>query len=66
MMTEKNVKDRLKLGDIVEESGFFGSGSLAQELVDHTLWTDETSIELQRKPNSRTTRFYSDDRNKVP
>lgn len=66
LLSQKNIRDRLKFANIVEESGFLGDGRIDKELIDHTLWTDETMIELHHKRNPATTRFYSDNREKVP
>jgi transposase len=66
LMSEKNIKDRKKFCDHVENSGYLGKSRLAQELVDHTLWTDESPIELHSKGNSQNVRFYTDEKSKIP
>lgn len=66
LISAKNVQDRLNFGDIVEEAGFLTGGRIADAMLDHVLWTDETMIELHRKRNSITNRYYCDDKKKVP
>lgn len=35
LLSQKNVADRMKLGEMVEKSGIFGSERVAQETIDH-------------------------------
>lgn len=66
MMTQKNIADRIKFGEIVRNSGHLDEKMRGQELRRHILWTDESPIELYPELNRQNTRFRTANRSDVP
>jgi transposase len=66
ILSAKNIEDRLRFADMVEEEGFLTGMRIATDKLDQIMWTDETMIQLQSKRNSTTNRFYTDDKTTIP
>jgi len=66
LLSKKNVQDRLKFGQLVEETGFLTPGTRGQKLRANILFTDETWIELHGQGHSQNRRYRTEERIDVP
>ena len=65
-LSQKNIEDRVKFAEIVEKSRHLTDGPRGRELRSHTLFTDETTIELYPKSKANEGRFRTENRKDVP
>ena len=66
MMSQKNIDDRMKFGDIINQSGHLSPDSRGQKLRRHVLWTDESPILLHPPANPQNMPFKTDNKKNVP
>lgn len=66
LLSQKNIDDRIKFGQIVENAGFLTKGPRAIELIDNILFTDESHIQLYPKLNKRNNPYYTSEKSQVP
>ena len=65
LKTQLNKTDRIKFARKVTEEGYCGQGRIATLLRENVLWTDETWVELNPKPNPQNTRIRTLDKKKT-
>ena len=67
MLSKKNILDRERFFNRLVSEGYLDKGNYASRLKIRTvLWTDESPIELQPRPNSQNMQIRSDSKEKVP
>jgi transposase len=66
ILSQKNIQDRMKFGNLVEKGGFLTSGGRGEKLRSNILFTDETWIELHGQGHSQNRRYRTEDRKDVP
>lgn len=66
LLSQKNIADRLKFGELVEKCGFLTSGKRGEKLRSNILFTDESWIELHGQFNPQNMRYRTKERKDVP
>jgi transposase len=66
LLTAKNIRDRIRLGNMLKESGYLEDGRRGQEKRSHILFTDETWLEISPKGNRQNQRYYTDEKKTIP
>lgn len=66
LLSAKNIEDRLKFGNFLDENGYLTEGERGEEKRRHILFTDETWIYLHPRGNPQNTRYRTEKRTEVP
>ena len=65
-LSEKNIKERLKFGEILDSNGYLTEGRLGKEKRAHILFSDETFIEIDTYSQRKNKRFRTENIKDVP
>lgn len=66
MLSSKNIEDRYRICKRLKRLGFATKNARGRRLRSNVLWTDESWILLNPKPNAQNLRMYTSDPKKMP